>query len=389
MNNTVSLSPAAQAALAALSGKNPPSQRLTPEDSAKLLLSPVISQTQISQAVAVTLPVLETVKEKQVWLLKQRSYSSNLVLHRCPKKLQLDTLAAMSGEGEEEEDNVDFAFGHSLAAGVQTLFLPEATKEDAQLAAFMAWDIPLEEEKPKKKKSFWYVLRAIDLAVHLVAEIQSEGWVIADFNGTPGIEYSVKIHLPDGFKYIAHIDLILYHPVYKKYRIIEIKTSGFSVIHEAMYANSSQALSYSIALDYLVKHQTTYDVLYIAYSCPEMEFTMLPFSKSNLVKVEWIRDILHDCETIKGFIKTNYFPKRGEACYDFFKPCPYFGGCGYADSYLGIDRPEILDLLIEKEIKNQKIDKHNKRGYDIEIQLVDLIQDKLLMLDAAQRGGGK
>src|SRR6187399_283526 len=102
MNNIVSLSPAAQAALAALSGKNQPSTRLTPEDSAKLLLSPVISQTQISQAVAATLPVLESIKEKQVWLLKQRSYSSNLVLHRCPKRLQLDTLAAMSGDEEED-----------------------------------------------------------------------------------------------------------------------------------------------------------------------------------------------------------------------------------------------------------------------------------------------
>jgi len=383
MNNTTLLSPAAQRALAALSGTSR-SDPTTKADVAEMLLSPVIQKKQITEAITGTFPVLPTIKDKQVWLLKQLSYSNGLDLHRCPKKMQIHKLGG--SVDEEEEDNVDFAFGHSLAAGVQTLFIPGKTKEDAQLAAFMAWDVPLDASKDRKKKSFWYVLRAIDLAVHLVAEIQNEGWVIANFNGVPGIEYSLTIHLPDGFRYNAHIDLILFHPVYQKYRIIEIKTSGFSIIHEAMYQNSSQALSYSIGLDYLVKHQTTYDVLYIVYSCPEMEFTQLPFSKSNLVKVEWIRDILYDCETIKGFIKANYFPKRGEACYDFFRPCPYFGGCGYADSYLGLDRPEVLDRLIEKEVKNQKIDRHNKRGYDIEIQLIDLIQDKLLMLDAANRG---
>lgn len=321
-----------------------------------------------------------TVVEKQAYLLKSISYSKSLTLHACPKRFQIDTLGGLQDDEAETPGTVTFAFGHAVGAALQTLFIPGKTKQDAILAAFLAWDIPLWEELPKKKKSFWYVLRAIDLAEHLVKDIQSEGWIIAEFNDRPAVEYSFLIHLPNNFRFAAHVDLILYHPERNVFRVIEVKTSGYSQIHEAVFGNSSQALSYSLVLDYIAKHKTTYDVLYIVYSCPAMEFTLLPFSKSHLVKAEWIRDILYDCQTIEYFLKQDYFPKRGESCYDFFRPCPYFGGCGYSNEYLGINNEKILEKLILKEEQNTKIDKHNKKGYDLEISLEELVKDRLEIL---------
>lgn len=320
-----------------------------------------------------------TIKQKQEWILKNLSYSTNLTLHRCSKKWQIEKLGGAVGE-DEEPGSVTFAYGHAVGAGLQTLFLPGKTLNDAYLAAFMAWDIPLSEELPKKKKSFWYVLRALELAQFLVKDVQSEGWELAYFGEIPGIEFSYTLELPDGFYYRAHVDLILRHRVSGKYRIVECKTSGFSDIHEASFANSSQALSYSLMLDHLVKFNTAYDVLYFVWSCPAMQWVQLPFTKSALVKAEWIRDILYDCETIKGFLKTNYFPKRGEACYDFFRPCEFYGACGYGDQFLGVQQHETLDRIIQKELQNTRIDANNKRGYDIHITLNDLLRDRLLHL---------
>lgn len=325
---------------------------------------------------------LQTVQDKKTFLLKNMSYSSNLTLHSCQKRWQLDKLGGSLNEDAEEEKpgSVTFAFGHAMGAGLQTLFLPGKTKQDAYLAAFLAWDVPLTDELEKKKKSFWYVLKAIDLAEHLVNEIKGEGWELASLDGVPAIEYSFVVHLPGDYRFAAHIDLILYHPEKDKYRVIEVKTTGFSHVHESVYGNSSQALSYSIVLDYLVKHKTSYDVLYIVYKCPSMEFELFSFPKSNLAKAEWIRDVLYDCRTIDHLLATNYFPKRGEACYSFFSPCPYYGGCGYGDEFLGVDNEKMFDRLVQQQVNNTKIDRHNKRGYDIEISLEELLKDRMLVL---------
>lgn len=322
---------------------------------------------------------LNTIAKKKTFLLKNMSYSSNLVLHSCPKRRQLEALGGKVEE-EEQKGSVHFAFGHAIGAGIQTLFMPGKTKNDARLAALLAWDIPLTAELPEKKKSFWYALKAIDLAEHLVAEIQSEGWELATLDGVPAVEYSFVIKLPNGFRFAAHIDLILYHRERDKYRVVEVKSSGFKNIPEAIYGNSSQSLSYSIVLDYLVKHKTVYDVLYIAYSCPSMEFTMFAFAKSNLAKVEWIRDILYDCEVMQKLIDTNYFPKRGESCYAFFSVCQFYGSCGYGDEFLGLDNEKMLDALVKKQLENTQIDKNNKRGYDLELDLEELLKDRMLVL---------
>jgi hypothetical protein len=304
-----------------------------------------------------------------------------LNLHSCQKRWQLDELGGKVPEGEEEKGSIHFAFGHAVGAGIQTLFLPGKTKQDAQLACLLAWDVPLDETLPEKKKSFWYALRAMDLAEHLVREIQTEGWELAVLQDIPAVEFSFVIDLPDGFTFAAHVDLILYHLGKDKYRIVEVKTDFMTTPNEAKYGNSSQGLAYSIALDYLVKHKTSYDVLYVIYSCPSMQFFMFPFPKSNLAKVEWLRDILYDCEIVKNLIKTNYFPKRGESCFNFFKVCPYYGGCGYGDEYLGINSEKILDVLIQKKQQNTKINQHNKRGYDIRIPLEELLKDRMLVLE--------
>lgn len=316
-----------------------------------------------------------SINEKKSWLLHQISYSSSLTLHSCPRKLQLEKLRAEEQSSEDGGGSIHFAFGHAVGAGIQAAFLPEATIERCYFAAFMSWDFPLLEIAEKQKKSFWYAIRAIDAAWHLAASLKEEGWELASFQGKRAVEYSFRVALPNGYNYRAYIDIILFHPPTWQYQIVEVKTTGSTWLHEALYANSAQALSYSVVLDYLVKEYSSYRVLYLVYKTKSMEWETIPFTKTRNVKAEWIRNVLRDCTTIAELEAEDYFPKHGESCFDFYKPCDYFGTCGYSDDFLGISNVERLSAAISEE---------QGKEYDVDLRLEDILENQLLTLEGEQ-----
>lgn len=331
--------------------------------------------------------LLQDYEGMRIILLKNISHSSLLTSHQCPRKFQLDKFRQEEDE-EAEPGNIHFAFGHAVGAGIQRAFYPHATIEDCYLATFLAWDVDLFEAAEKKGKSFWHAIRAVDSAFHLAKSIQGDGWELAWFDlqsrdGTdggpvvcaeprPAIEYSFRVEFPNGYKYRGHIDLILYNKEKHKYRVVEIKTTGSTWINEAMYANSAQALSYDIVLDWLVKDAAGYEVLYMVYLAKIMEWQCLPFPKSRHAKAEWIRNVLHDCRTIESAIKDNYFPKHGESCFDFYSQCKYFGRCGFSDEFLGLSDPKRISEGIARE---------EKKVYQVDIRLQDLLKHQLLELE--------
>ena len=323
-------------------------------------------------------PTLLGADIKKIWLLQQTSYSSSLVLHSCPRKYQLDKLRAERETKEQDEiGSVHFAFGHAVGAGIQSAFLPNANIDACYWAAFKAWDFPLLEEEAgaKSRKSFWHALRAIDAAWHLSEALKQEGWELAYFDGKPAIEFSFRVEFPGGFKYRAFIDIILVNSVSGKYKIVEVKTTGATWISEAMYGNSAQALSYGIVLDYLVKDFSSYDVLYLVYKTKTMEWEAMPFTKTRQVKAEWIRNTLNDNRTISQCIEEDYWPKHGESCFEYFKPCQYFGTCGYSDQYLGLDNEDRFNAAIDKELEKK---------YSVDITLNDLLKHQLLTLEETE-----
>lgn len=312
-----------------------------------------------------------TIGEKKSWLLHQISYSSSLTLHFCPRKLQLEKLRAEESS-EDGGGSIHFAFGHAVGAGIQATFMAESSIERCYFAAFLAWDFPLLEIAEKQKKSFWHSLRAIDAAWHLAESLRDEGWELAEFEGKRATEYSFRVALPNGYNYRAYIDIILFHPEKNKYKIVEVKTTGATWLHEAMYTNSAQALSYAIVLDFLVKEYSSYEVLYLVYKTKSMEWESIPFTKTRNVKAEWIRNVLRDCTTITELQAEGYFPKHGESCFNFYKPCDYFGTCGYSDDFLGISDETRLDSAIQAEL--------DKR-YDVDLRLEDILENQLLTLE--------
>lgn len=252
------------------------------------------------------------------------SFSILSELHACPRKYQhIKARAAAGGRGS---NNVDFAFGHSVGSGVQAYLAGDFNMEAAIFNGFLAWNIPYTAAIEKKKKSIWQAT----LAIQKYADFHSEQlddwhvWVLP--GGKPAIELSISVDFENGYKHYMHIDCILEHNETKQLAVQENKTSGFKEVEEAIYANSSQGLSYAVLIDQL-RDDTSYEVFYCVYSTVSQEWSLLPFTKSTALKAEWINDVLLDHAALSTYHQIGFYPKRGESCYNFMRRCEFFGTC--------------------------------------------------------------
>lgn len=287
-------------------------------------------------------------------------------MHGCPKQFQLDKLGARG----PKFSSVTFAFGHAVGAGIQTL-LAGGHREQAIWAAFLKWDVALADELEKAKKSFYWTVHAIDKFIPYAQNILNE-WEVAYFNGKPAIELSFKLLLPNGFIYRAHIDIVLRHKLSGKFMVVELKTTGMSSVHPATFGNSAQALSYSLVLDKISEGESMYDVLYLVYKSKEQEVEPLNFTKNNLDKAKWIKNVLMDCQDVDRYIQEDFWPQYGENCVQYFQPCKYYEQCGLDDMFLLAPEDEILERIAEEDAKE----------YTFVFTLDDIIQQQLVQAEA-------
>jgi PD-(D/E)XK nuclease superfamily len=257
------------------------------------------------------------------------SYSVRLTLHSCPRRFILDKATAAP---EEQDDNPDFLFGHSVAAGVQS-YIAFGDRERALLDAFLAWNGSLDTIKEKSKKSVWFAIGAVESFIAMRASLLA-GWEVAMIDGKPAVELAFAVDLQNGYHYLGHIDLILVNTATGQFMVLELKTTSFNAISEASYKNSDQAIGYSIVLDSLAKRMgidsTNYMVLYLVYKTGSQEYETLPFLKSRADRASWLHDLLVDCLVADMYKQQQHYPMRGESCFSFFRPCEYFGICNIA-----------------------------------------------------------
>lgn len=251
------------------------------------------------------------------------SYSMLNELHSCARKFQLiKSRAAAGGSGA---NNVDFAYGHSVGSGIQA-WLASGDLNAAIFNAMLAWRIGYEAAIPKKHKSIWDATLAVQKYVLFHQDQLSDWEVWTTPNGKPAIELSISIDFENGYKHYIHIDCILQHKQTGQLAVQENKTSGFKSVEEAIYANSSQALSYAVVVD-MLREDTSYEVFYCVYSSTDREWSMLPFTKHTSLKAEWITDVKLDHATLNTYHSLDFYPKRGESCYAFMRRCEFFGTC--------------------------------------------------------------
>lgn len=277
------------------------------------------------------------------------SYSMLLELHACPRKLQL----ARHNTDSNQLDNIDFAFGHAVGAGVQSLF-KTGNLQDALYNSFLAWNIPFDARIAKSKKSIWEAAIAVEKFLPVIVESLEEWelvWVGIRDTLKAGIELSFSLDTNNGYRHYGHIDVVLKNKVSGEVAVIELKTTGLKYAEEAVYANSSQATGYSVILDTLFPGLSSYEVFHFIYSSSDREWTAMPFTKTVTHKSEWIKDLLLDHAMLDKYEELGFYPKRGESCYNYFRRCEYFGSCNLVPDAslpkLGVEQEaEIVDFQL-------------------------------------------
>ncbi len=273
------------------------------------------------------------------------SFSSLNNFHTCPRKYELIKM----GESGPGIKSFDFSFGKALGAGIQEL-LESGDLGKASLKAFLIWDLDLlmgieidpDSKKDNHKKSFPNVLDALVKFLPHLQVISSE-WELFYFKSydenknevlRPAVELSATIELPNGFKYRCYIDVVLKNKNTGQLVVLELKSTGSTNVQEAMYGNSNQALSYSVILDCIADGYTSFFVWYFVYCTTMEKWEYFPFSKTRVQKAEWIKTVLYDTGNIEECIENDFFPKQGESCLSFGRPCQFYGGCGMSNRNL-------------------------------------------------------
>ena len=264
------------------------------------------------------------------------SHSMEEVLNSCPRKFQIAKLAAGSAEGRPRYNNVTFAFGHAVGAGVAVYDKTQSLRS-AIWAAFLAWDIDLfahEEHRPPRpdpKKSFAFVVYALEKYAAWYAENMMDQYEVVELEATVCVDLETSDYNVDTCQltptqyHTGHIDELLRHKVSGNLRGKENKTTSLTVVDPAMYANSNQTLGYSVVVAQFGAAE--YDVLYTVYSSTEMRWISFDFPKTRLSRAQWLKTETQQAEIIRIYADDDFFPMRGSSCYSYNRQCEHFGSC--------------------------------------------------------------
>lgn len=285
--------------------------------------------------------------------IKLLSHSSIETLHSCPRKFEIYRM----NYAPKEKGTIDAAFGHAVGVGVQELLISKSANETSQTETtntsllseyqnaiwkmFLSWEVDIDETKPKSKKSFHSACLAVEKYQQQLLPLLTSEWELAHFEGKPAVELGFIIKLPNDYYYRGYVDAVLVNKKEKRFRVLELKTTGLNVVDVAQYKNSFQGVGYGVILDKLaasMDYAADYYVDYLVYKTVSQEFLTFPFLKTNYQRAKWLSQLLVETETIDLYLQKELFPTHGESCYNFYRQCQYFGMCERDNSELQIKK---------------------------------------------------
>lgn len=308
--------------------------------------------------------------------LMRTSYSSDLLLHGCPRKYQLKCLGAE--RTQDKEGNVTFAFGHVVGDGIQQLLVGTPWPQ-VVMNTLVGWHADFNDCNEKQAKSIEHAVWALmQFKIMLEQGFLSE-YEVAYFEGKPASELSFRIHFPHT-KFRGYVDLVLRHKITGELLVLELKTTSSKYVKSASYKNSAQALGYSVVLDKIDPGNTSYGVVYLCYLTTRQVFEHFEFPKTYHQRALWLRDRLWDEDTRTRLIarEGNYgiWPMYGEHCNSYNKDCEYMDICH-------LDTERIIQPLRERHYLDIDRDTGEVSEYQFEITLEDLIATQERLSDGS------
>lgn len=266
------------------------------------------------------------------------SYSTMELLNSCERKFQIERLLTTESI---REDSPNFSFGAAFGVGIAS-FMQHKDINKAVFDTWIAFGFGAEDATKNCLSCVNAVLAMCDTIVDEFGDYD-----IAYFNGKPAAELSFKLLIDEGSYYVGYIDLVVQNRYDKRYAIVEVKTTAMSLLDiSPMYANSSQAVGYSIILDKIAGADIVdYDVIYcVAQLNSRTPFSVksiiLPIKKTLNDRLHWFISLGLDVERIERMMELNTFPRRGGSCLKYNRPCQHFSTCHLQ----GLDTYKVVDV---------------------------------------------
>ena len=322
--------------------------------------------------------------------LKLLSHSGLETMHSCPRKFEIYRMNyAPKGAG-----TVDTSFGHAVGVGIQELLIQQqypntlglTPLEYAIWKMFLSWEVAIDETKPKSKKSFHSACLAVEKYQQQFLSLLTNDWELAYFEGKPAVELGFIVELPNGYYYRGFVDAVLVHKEEKRFRVLEIKTTGLAVVDVAQYKNSFQGVGYGVILDQLaasMDYIADYYVDYLVYKTGSQEFLTFPFLKTGYQRAKWLSQLLVETDTIELYLQRELFPMHGQSCFNFYRQCQYFGICERRNEELAMakainiptteefaaawNEESLLELTVSK---NKPLDTSTAKAYNAPIESI-------------------
>jgi len=283
------------------------------------------------------------------------SHSTFNLLNDCERKFQLEKLLVNDTERDETEHT---AFGKGFGAGVATYL----TTQDRDRSIFEAW-LAYMPELETDKKSISRCVAAMEAAFPHLDTILMD-YEVVSFDDRPAVELSFRLDINENYYFVGYIDTVLRNRYSGQHVVFECKHTGMQ-LHDLspLYKNSGQALGYSITLDKITgKELSSYGVLYFVAQLGK-DFTpqihAFNWTKTLLDRLNWFITLGMDVKHLEEMARLNIYPKRGESCLKYNRPCKYFGVC------------DLHSLDAKKKIPVDTIE------YNFVYNLDDLVQDHL------------
>lgn len=261
------------------------------------------------------------------------SYSRFNTLHSCPRKFQLKELKQQRSSFE----SVDMSYGTAFGAGVQEMFR-SGSVERALTAALGAWDYTEFEDMYGKKhdKSFWMCCESLEVFHQFQFQQLYAEYDLATIEGRKGIELFVYIGIGESYSYQVHIDLVLANRESGALAVMEIKTSGMAQ-QEANWGNSEQTLGYYAIIETLSRRYNLLmepRVYYLTQTTGKLQdayanrgFNIFCYEKEMSNSANFVQNLLTNIAVIEVYLDNEHFPKRGNSCVTYNRPCEFYGTC--------------------------------------------------------------
>ena len=285
------------------------------------------------------------------------SHSSRAAFHSCARKLEFRKIYDHSRRGE----GLASGAGQALHVASQN-WLQYGDKNQAIWHLVRNYPIKFQKSwmDTNSLAGCYQTLRSMmkweKLKEYEIAKIHKPDGTLANAVEVPFIlrikEYPFY---PDGrtiqVDYVGFIDFIFYHLMEDEYIVCDLKTTTKNTDKTVEFRFADQCLPYGLVLESLLGHDINngFQVNYWSTLIDHVEpkNVMIPFHKTKADIQDWMQGYLFDLDRIRRMYNVGWFPRDGNSCMSWSRPCVFFDFCETRD-------PKVIDAMLQADEANQK-----------------------------------